>query len=91
VAWINRRNLNLHPTVPPLDFVFPNLQSLLPLLGKSSSPRIATDHVGKLRLAGMQNLLQTHARVGNQTSRKIRLRNSKIRGDSPVSVAEITT
>jgi 2-haloacid dehalogenase len=36
VAWINRRNLNLNPTVPPPDFVFPNLQSLLPLLGKSS-------------------------------------------------------
>jgi FMN phosphatase YigB (HAD superfamily) len=36
VAWINRRNLNLHPTVPPPDFVFPNIQSLLPLLGESS-------------------------------------------------------
>jgi 2-haloacid dehalogenase len=33
VAWINRRNLNLHPTVPPPDFVFPNIHSLLPLLG----------------------------------------------------------
>lgn len=36
VAWINRRNLTLHPTVPPPDFVFPNIQSLLPLLDKSS-------------------------------------------------------
>ena len=36
VAWINRRNLNLHPTVPPPDFVFRNVQSLLPLLGNAS-------------------------------------------------------
>jgi 2-haloacid dehalogenase len=32
VAWINRRNLTLHPTVPPPDFIFPDIQSLLPLL-----------------------------------------------------------
>lgn len=33
VAWINRRSLDLHPSVPPPDFVFPGIAPLLPLLG----------------------------------------------------------
>jgi len=32
VAWINRRGLALHPSVPPPDFIFPDIASLLPVL-----------------------------------------------------------
>ena len=35
VAWINRRGLSLHPTVPAPDFVFPDIQSLMPELDAS--------------------------------------------------------
>jgi 2-haloacid dehalogenase len=30
VCWINRRNIDLDPSVPPPDHVFPDIQSLLP-------------------------------------------------------------
>jgi 2-haloacid dehalogenase len=33
VAWINRRNLSLHPSVPKPDHVFPGLRPLLSLVG----------------------------------------------------------
>jgi hypothetical protein len=33
VCWINRRSIDLHPSVPPLDHIFPDIRSLLPLLG----------------------------------------------------------
>ncbi len=33
VAWINRRGIALSPDVPKPDYVFPDIQSLLPLLG----------------------------------------------------------
>jgi 2-haloacid dehalogenase len=32
VAWINRRSVALHPSVPRPDFVFPDIASLIPLL-----------------------------------------------------------
>ena len=32
VTWINRRNLELHPSVPKPDYVFPDRKSLLSLL-----------------------------------------------------------
>lgn len=32
IAWINRRNVALHPSVPKPDFVFPDVASLLELL-----------------------------------------------------------
>ena len=32
IAWINRRNLNLSPEVPPPDFILPSLESLPDLL-----------------------------------------------------------
>jgi 2-haloalkanoic acid dehalogenase type II len=32
VAWINRRAIALHPSVPRPDFVFPDIASLVPLL-----------------------------------------------------------
>lgn len=35
VAWINRRGLDLHASVPPPDFIFPDVQSLVPLIGGS--------------------------------------------------------
>jgi FMN phosphatase YigB (HAD superfamily) len=33
VCWINRRGIDLHPSVPPPDRIFPDIRSLLPLLG----------------------------------------------------------
>jgi 2-haloalkanoic acid dehalogenase type II len=33
VCWINRRGLDLHPSVPPPDHIFPDVRSLLLLLG----------------------------------------------------------
>ena len=36
VAWINRRNLELHPSIPKPDYVFPDIKSLLSLLGDSN-------------------------------------------------------
>ena len=33
VCWINRRGIDLHPSVPQPDHVFPDIRSLLPLLG----------------------------------------------------------
>ena len=36
VTWINRRNLELHPTVPKPDYVFPDRKSLLSLLAGSN-------------------------------------------------------
>ncbi len=33
VAWINRRGIALSPDVPRPDYVFPDIKSLLPLLG----------------------------------------------------------
>ena len=33
VCWINRRSIDLHPSVPPPDHMFPDIRSLLPLLG----------------------------------------------------------
>jgi 2-haloacid dehalogenase len=36
VAWINRRGLDLHPSVPPPDFIFPDIRSLVPLVGNSA-------------------------------------------------------
>ncbi|HZK89878.1 MAG TPA: HAD hydrolase-like protein [Stellaceae bacterium] len=33
VAWINRRNLSLHPSVPKPDHVYPDLRPLVPLVG----------------------------------------------------------
>ena len=33
VCWINRRSIDLHPSVPPPDHIFPDIRSLLPLLG----------------------------------------------------------
>ena len=32
VAWINRRGVALHPSVPKPDFAFPDIASLIPLL-----------------------------------------------------------
>jgi len=32
IAWINRRGIKLHPSVPRPDFVFPDVASLLGLL-----------------------------------------------------------
>ena len=31
--WINRRSIDLHPSVPPPDHIFRDIRSLLPLLG----------------------------------------------------------
>jgi hypothetical protein len=36
VTWINRRNLELHPSVPKPDYVFPDRKSLLSLLAGSN-------------------------------------------------------
>ena len=36
VSWIIRRNLELHPSVPKPDYVFPDIKSLLSLLGGST-------------------------------------------------------
>jgi 2-haloacid dehalogenase len=33
VAWINRRGIDLHPSVPRPDFTFSDIASLVPLLG----------------------------------------------------------
>ena len=33
VCWINRRSIDLHPSVPPPDHIFPDIRSLLPLFG----------------------------------------------------------
>lgn len=33
VAWINRRSLDLHPSVPAPDFILPDIRSLVPLVG----------------------------------------------------------
>src|SRR5262249_55643597 len=33
VCWTNRRSIDLHPSVPPPDHIFPDIRSLLPLLG----------------------------------------------------------
>lgn len=33
VAWINRRNVALHDSVPRPDYILPTVESLLPLLG----------------------------------------------------------
>jgi FMN phosphatase YigB (HAD superfamily) len=33
VCWINRRGIDLHPSVPPPDHILPDIRSLLPLLG----------------------------------------------------------
>ena len=33
IAWINRRGVELHPSVPRPDFVFNDIASLIPLLG----------------------------------------------------------
>src|SRR6516162_11683274 len=33
VCWINRRSIDLHPSVPPPDHIFPDIRPLLPLLG----------------------------------------------------------
>ena len=33
VCWINRRGIDLHPSVPAPDHIFPDIRSLLPLLG----------------------------------------------------------
>jgi 2-haloacid dehalogenase len=35
IAWINRRGVALHPSVPRPDFVFSGIADLLPLLGES--------------------------------------------------------
>jgi 2-haloacid dehalogenase len=32
VCWINRRSIDLDPSVPPPDHISPDIQSLLPLL-----------------------------------------------------------
>jgi 2-haloacid dehalogenase len=32
IAWINRRGVALHPSVPRPDFVFSDIASLVPLL-----------------------------------------------------------
>jgi 2-haloacid dehalogenase len=32
VAWINRRGIELHPSVPGPDFTFLDIASLIPLL-----------------------------------------------------------
>ena len=39
VAWINRRGLALHPSVPPPDFVFSGLHPLVAMLGGGSQAR----------------------------------------------------
>jgi hypothetical protein len=36
VTWINRRNLELHPSVPKPDYAFPDRKSLLSLLAGSN-------------------------------------------------------
>ena len=33
VCWINRRSIDLHPSVPAPDHIFPDIRPLLPLLG----------------------------------------------------------
>ena len=33
VCWINRRGIDLHPSVSAPDHIFPDIRSLLPLLG----------------------------------------------------------
>jgi 2-haloacid dehalogenase len=33
VAWVNRRSIDLDPSVPKPDHIFSDIQSLLPLLG----------------------------------------------------------
>ena len=32
IAWINRRGVDLHPSVPRPDFIFADIASLVPLL-----------------------------------------------------------
>ena len=36
VSWINRRGINLDPSVPRPDYIFPDIQSLLPLLSREA-------------------------------------------------------
>jgi 2-haloacid dehalogenase len=36
VAWINRRGVDLHPSVPRPDFTFRDIASLIPLLGRTA-------------------------------------------------------
>ena len=38
VAWINRRNLVLHSSVPKPDYVFSDIASLIPLLESGGNP-----------------------------------------------------
>jgi 2-haloacid dehalogenase len=38
VAWINRRGVDLHPSVPRPDFAFRDIASLIPLLGGAAIP-----------------------------------------------------
>lgn len=38
IAWINRRGIALHDSVPRPDYVFPDVGSLLPLLGEAGLP-----------------------------------------------------
>jgi 2-haloalkanoic acid dehalogenase type II len=39
VAWINRRGLALHPSVPPPDFVFSGLHPLVAMVGSGAPAR----------------------------------------------------
>jgi 2-haloacid dehalogenase len=34
IAWINRRNIELAPSVPKPDFIFPDIASLIPLIDR---------------------------------------------------------
>jgi 2-haloacid dehalogenase len=38
IAWINRRSVALHPSVPRPDFVLPDIASLVPLLERLMQP-----------------------------------------------------
>jgi FMN phosphatase YigB (HAD superfamily) len=40
IAWINRRGVDLHPSVPRPDFTFRDIASLIPVLGGTA----ARDH-----------------------------------------------
>ena len=42
IAWINRRGLDLDPSVPPPDLVLPGLQPLCGLLGSDGGAGAAS-------------------------------------------------
>ena len=53
IAWINRRGVDLHPSVPRPDFIFADIASLIPLLDgraiRNGGPKEATGSLPQRR------------------------------------------